>query len=68
MTTLFSSIDANEFNQAHPEFLKILGKIDKLDLQIKTDLISLKDSVHLEIAKTFKTKENFKGYNLNNLK
>jgi hypothetical protein len=47
---------------------QVINKIQEQDDVILQKLASLKDKMHLEIAKVFKTKENFKGYNLNNLK
>lgn len=48
--------------------IEITSEVDKIDKFIDEKLHSLRDKVHLEIAKVFKTKENFKGYNLNDLK
>lgn len=47
---------------------QVIEKIHSYDEQILEKLIALKGKLHFEIAKVFKTKENFKGYNLNNLK
>lgn len=68
MSRLLAFVPPAEVDKQIPEFKGIINKITKIDELIMTDLIRLKDSVHLEIAKTFKTKENFKGYNLNNIK
>lgn len=42
--------------------------IKKLDEQLLVNLQSYKDEVQADIKKTFQTKENIKGYNLNDLK
>lgn len=47
---------------------RILGQIEKLDTQIITCLEKIKEETNSEIAKVYKTKENFKGYNLKNTK
>ena len=47
---------------------QVITKIQEKDQVIIEGLISLKDKLHFEIAKVFKTKENLKGYNLNKLK
>src|SRR5690606_5019266 len=68
LSTITNKMNLVQIENQFPQFNQIISKIQKYDEQITTDLISLKNSVHLEIAKTFKTKENFKGYNLNNIK
>ena len=50
------------------ESQRILDKIESLDVEIIQLLEGLKKNTNSEIAKIYKTKENFKGYNLNNLK
>ncbi len=46
----------------------VIEKINQMDEIITSCLEHEKDKTQFEIAKTFKNKENFKGYNLNNLK
>ncbi|MDA8791719.1 hypothetical protein N9N67_00665 [Bacteriovoracaceae bacterium] len=47
---------------------RILGQIEKLDIQIVDSLEKIKEETNSEIAKVYKTKENFRGYNLKNTK
>lgn len=47
---------------------QLIAKIQEKDQDIINKLSSLKDKLHFEIAKVFKTKENLKGYNLNKVK
>lgn len=58
--------------QNHSEFTnqvyQVINKIHEEDQKILEKLASLKSKLHFEIAKVFKTKENFKGYNLNSIK
>lgn len=51
-------------NQAN----QLIGKIQEMDDYILTKLTEERDKTQIEIAKAFKNKENFKGYNLNSLK
>lgn len=46
----------------------VIERIANMDTLITTCLNHEKEKTQFEIAKTFKNKENFKGYNLNNLK
>lgn len=46
----------------------IIEKIANIDDIITSCLTHEKEKTQFEIAKTFKNKENFKGYNLNNTK
>lgn len=47
---------------------QVIDQISKMDIIIESCLEHEREKTQLEIAKTFKNKENFKGYNLNNLK
>ena len=47
---------------------QVISKIANMDDIIMSCLEHEKTKTQFEIAKTFKNKENFKGYNLNNLK
>lgn len=47
---------------------KQIDYIKKLDEKLLTNLQTYKKEVQTEIKKTFQTKENIKGYNLNDLK
>lgn len=60
--TPLSLIDFNQ--QVH----LIIQKINNMDDIITSCLEHEKNKTQFEIAKTFKNKENFKGYNLNKLK
>ncbi len=55
----------SEFNN---QVSQVIEKINSMDEIITSCLEHEKDKTQFEIAKTFKNKENFKGYNLNNLK
>jgi hypothetical protein len=55
-------------NEILTQLNQVISKIQEKDQVIITNLASLKDKLHFEIAKVFKTKENLKGYNLNKLK
>ncbi len=55
----------NEFN-VHTA--RIIDQINQIDSLITDVLENEKNKTQFEIAKTHKNKENFKGYNLNNLK
>ena len=46
----------------------IIEKIHSMDEIIQTCLEHERDKTQFEIAKTFKNKENFKGYNLNKIR
>ena len=54
-----------EFNN---QLSLVLDRISNMDDIITSCLEHEKNNTQLEIAKTFQNKENFKGYNLNNLK
>lgn len=47
---------------------KQIDYIKKLDEKLLTNLQTYKQEVQADIKKTFQTKENIKGYNLNDLK
>ncbi len=67
---------ALHYQKANPQLVKeinnqvtqIINKIASLDEIIESCLEFEKNKTQFEIAKTFKNKENLKGYNLNNLK
>jgi hypothetical protein len=54
-----------EFNN---QVSQVIDKINSMDEIITSCLEHERNKTQIEIAKTFKNKENFKGYNLNNLK
>jgi len=47
---------------------QVIEKIHAMDSIITSCLEHERDKTQFEIAKTYKTKENFRGYNLNNIK
>ena len=55
-------------NGINNQVSQIINKIESLDEIIASCLEFEKNKTQFEIAKTFKNKENLKGYNLNNLK
>lgn len=54
-----------EFNN---QVSRVIEKIFQMDELITSCLVHEKEKTQNEIAKTFKNKENLKGYNLNNTK
>lgn len=57
------------FNQEYKNQLnQLISQIMQMDLIILQNLENQKEKVQIDIAKIFKNKENFKGYNLNTLK
>lgn len=54
-----------EFNN---QVNQLIAKIQEMDDYILLKLDEEKNKTQIEIAKAFKNKENFKGYNLNSLK
>lgn len=56
---------AIEFNN---QVTMLIEKMNEMDDQILTKLSEEKNKTQIEIANSFKNKENFKGYNLNCLK
>ncbi len=56
---------AIEFNN---QVSRVIDKINQLDEIITSCLEHEKNKTQFEIAKTFKNKENFRGYNLNKTK
>lgn len=56
---------AIEFNT---QVNQLIAKMDQIDEKILLKLNEERDKTQIEIAKSFKNKENFKGYNLNCLK
>ena len=56
---------AIEFNNQVNELIE---KMNQMDEQILIKLNEERDNMQIEIAKSFKNKENFRGYNLNCLK
>ena len=57
--------DVNEFNT---QVSQVIEKINSIDEIVMSCLEHEKNKTQFEIAKSFKSKENFKGYNLNNVK
>lgn len=68
LTILLEKFPTDYISKEYPDFERILNRVSILDSEITLNLRKLKDQTHLEIAKTFKTKENLSGYNLNNIK
>lgn len=68
LSILQQGIPTDKIAKEFPQFQGLIAKVCQYDDKITEDLIKLKETVHFEIAKTFKSKENLKGYNLNNIK
>jgi hypothetical protein len=65
----YANLKLEKVNQYNiDETNKLLNLISKEDDLIVKKLEEIKMSTNHEIAKLFKTKENFKGYNLKNLR
>ena len=56
------------FQEFNNQVNQVIEKISAMDEIITSCLEHEKNKTQFEIAKTFKNKENFKGYNLNNIK
>jgi hypothetical protein len=56
------------FQEYNNQVNQVIEKIGAMDDIITSCLEHEKNKTQFEIAKTFKNKENFKGYNLNNIK
>ncbi|MFT6630723.1 MAG: aspartate/tyrosine/aromatic aminotransferase [Bacteriovoracaceae bacterium] len=56
------------FQEYNNQVNQVIEKISAMDDIITSCLEHEKNKTQFEIAKTFKNKENFKGYNLNNIK
>lgn len=56
------------FEEFNNQVNQVINKISAMDEIITSCLEHEKNKTQFEIAKTFKNKENFKGYNLNNIK
>ena len=59
---------SNTLNHWNKEISNIIVSIQNMDIEIINNLEATKRQLNNEIAKTFKNKENFKGYNLNDIK
>lgn len=67
--SLYKNVDApEELIEFNNQVNLIIDKIVNMDDIITTCLQYEKEKTQIEIAKTYKNKENFKGYNLNNTK
>jgi len=60
--------DPNLVEAFNNQVNQVITKISTMDEIIMDCLEHEKSKTQFEIAKTFKNKENFKGYNLNNIK
>lgn len=60
--------DPSEYEAFNNQVSQVITKMGTMDEIILECLEHEKSKTQFEIAKTFKNKENFKGYNLNNLK
>lgn len=63
--TMKNSKVVQEFNN---QFNQLVDYIHEVDNEILLNLEKERSKTQIQIAKTFKNKENFKGYNLNNIK
>ena len=63
-----SKMEQNEFNEFNTQVSQVIEKINGIDEIVMSCLEHEKNKTQFEIAKSFKSKENFKGYNLNNVK
>lgn len=68
ITMLSEDQQVRENTEFTTQVNQVINKIHEQDQKILEKLASLKGKLHFEIAKVFKTKENFKGYNLNSTK
>lgn len=60
--------DPKQFEKFNNQVNRFTNQIQSLDDIVMTCLESEKEKTKFEIAKTFKNKEDFKGYNLNKVK
>jgi hypothetical protein len=64
-----NSLPGDEFiSQFNNQVSLLINEIIRMDDYIVSCLKDEKEKTQIQIAKTFKNKENLKGYNLNNLK
>lgn len=54
--------------QFNNQLNQLVDELAKIDQEIVEKLEKERSNTQIQIAKTFKNKENFKGYNLNNIK
>lgn len=66
--SLYAKDKSNNLEEFNNQVNQVIAKICKMDDIIAECLEAEKNKTQIEIAKTHKNKENFKGYNLNNLK
>jgi hypothetical protein len=57
-----------EYNEFNNQVSLVIEKINSIDEIVMSCLEHEKNKTQFEIAKSHKNKENFKGYNLNNVK
>ena len=62
------NLKPEEYQEFNNQVSQVITKIESMDEIITSCLEHEKNKTQFEIAKTFKNKENFKGYNLNNTK
>lgn len=62
------NLKPEEYQEFNNQVSQVINKIESMDEIITSCLEHEKNKTQFEIAKTFKNKENFKGYNLNNTK
>ena len=60
--------EPSEYEAFNNQLNQVIQKIQSIDEIITNCLEHEKNKTQFEIAKTFKNKENFRGYNLNNIK
>lgn len=63
-----TQLKPEEYEAFNNQVSQVISKIASMDEIILSCLEHEKSQTQFEIAKTFKNKENFKGYNLNNIK
>lgn len=63
-----NSMDSSIAIEFNNQVNELITKMNEMDEQVLLKLNEERDNMQIEIAKSFKNKENFKGYNLNCLK
>ena len=63
-----TSMDSNIAIEFNNQVNELIEKMNEMDEQVLIKLHEERDNMQIEIAKSFKNKENFRGYNLNCLK
>jgi hypothetical protein len=68
ITKLSEDPNLQDWYKNNTQLIRIINSILELDNELNEQLVDQKNKLNIEIAKTFKVKENFKKYNLNQLK